>query len=106
MAWAAAGVLGPRDVLPVGPQPLPMSHCCAVTNQSPHTLLKGRVQRSGLAARRVATRKATGDPAPTEERAMRKRAVCGYVRPQPRKKRGTEALCNFTFTQPVTGGSC
>ena len=73
----AAGVLGPRDVLPVGPQPLLMSHCCAVMTQSPHTLLKERVvphkksrtaaQRSG-GHRRVATRKATGDPGPTEER--------------------------------------
>ena len=45
VAWAAAGVLGPRDVLPVGPQ-LPISLCCAVMTQSPHTLLQ-RVSRRG-----------------------------------------------------------
>ena len=37
---------------------------------------------------------------------MRDRAVCGYVRPLPRRRRGAQALRNSTFTQPVTGGGC
>ena len=81
-----------RDCGSVGPQPLPMSFCCAVMTQSPHILLKRRVQhepagkrlegtkvaafprycapqkvQTGSAAagghQGVATRKATGDPA-------------------------------------------
>ena len=39
-----------RDCGSVGPQPLPMSFCCAVMTRSPHMLLKGRVL-SGLRAK-------------------------------------------------------
>ena len=71
-----------------------------------------KVQTGSAAAgghRGVATRKATGDPAThggAGDPAQEKRAVCGYVRPWPRRRRGTQALCNSTFTQPVTGGGC
>ena len=95
VAWAAAGVLGPRNILPVGPQPLPMCLCCAVMTQSPHITAQGvssmclrakdhlRTPSAGLpapnrksrlaaqrsaATRGVATLKAMGDPA-THERA-------------------------------------
>ena len=44
-----------RDCGSVGPQPLPMSFCCAVVIQSPHTLLKtaqGTCPRLCLRAKR------------------------------------------------------
>ena len=138
VAWATAGVLGPRDVLPVGPQPLPTSHCCAVMTQSPHTLLRD-VSKPVLAGKRppkdtrwrpfrgTASHKKTipaaqrsgghrrvqeGDgtwptyPLRSGRPTVRGRAVCGYVRPRPRRRRGAQVLCNSTFTQPVTGGGC
>ena len=73
---------------------------------APHKKTSPAAQRTGR-HRRVATReRASGTP--TEERASDcvTGAVRGYVRPRPRKRHGAQALCNFTFTQPVTGGSC
>ena len=123
MAWAATDVLGTRDALPVGPQPLPVSHCCAVMTQSPHMLLrdvstpvpggKRPLEASLYAPQKVQTGSAavwrpprSGDHEGDRRPSVRDRAVRVYVRPRPRRRRGAQALCNSTFTQPVAVGGC
>ena len=47
-----------------------------------------------------------GYPRRSGQPSVPDRAVYGHVRPRPRRRRGAKTLCNFTFTQPVTGGGC
>ena len=123
VAWAGAGLLGPRCVLPVESQPLPMYLCCAVMIQSPHVLLKGRVH-SCLRVKRppedTGWRPSQGT-APDRQRSgwrpprsgdqdREERAIAceksGYVWPRPRRRRGAQAQSDSTFTQPRSGGGC
>ena len=129
-----------RDCGSVGPQPLPVSFCCAVTTLSLSTYCSRDVssmclrakdhlegtkvaafpsllrptespdqQRSGWRPPRSGDQEGDGRPGYPRRsgRPSARDKSSVWVRVATHLRRcGTQALCNFANTQPVTGGVC
>ena len=81
-----------RDCGSVGPQPLPMSFCCAVMTQSPHTLLKRRVQHVPVGKDHLEDTKVAAFPslcAPRERPVRQRSGLAATKEWRPGRRRAT-----------------